>query len=128
MATAKKTYNATIDYKKLKLEEMKAYIEEFHNDEESKKAFLEAAYEKVSKITYETVMENGEPKKIKCKDGKERPQKKRRDKGGRKEKRFSYFKAKSYFYKTYKDEIDFLNAPTGVKRVSEARELFADWE
>ena len=120
------------DFKKLTAEDMAKYIEEYHNDTESKKKFKEAAFEtKIEKVAVTVYEADGKPKYYIDKTGKTRVKKKMIDANtGKKKEKFNLLKAKKYFYATYKDEINFENAPkskTENKKQTEAEKLFGNW-
>lgn len=120
------------DFNKLTAKDMAEYIEKYHDDTESKKAFKEAAYETKTEKTAVTVYEaDGKPKVYIDKSGKTRVKKKMIDANtGKKTTKFNLLKAKRYFYDTYKAEIDFENPPKtkkAEKKQTEADTLFGNW-
>lgn len=102
-----------MDYKTLTLKEMLDYVKANHNDAKSLKAFAAAAVKDHKEQFYVDVKdENGNPVTYTDKNGKTKVKKKRQDKeGGKVTKVKSVLDAKKYFYETYKDEIEFTNAP-----------------
>jgi hypothetical protein len=120
------------DFNHLTAKDMAEYIEKNHNDEASKKAFKEKAFETKTEKTAVTVYEaDGKPKVYVDKNGKTRVKKKMIDANtGKKTVKFNLLKAKRYFYDTYKDEIDFENPPKAKKsekKKTEADTLFGNW-
>ena len=120
------------DFKRLTAQDMAKYIEENHNDAESKKNFKEAAFEtKIEKVAVTVYEADGKPKYYIDKTGKTRVKKKMIDANtGKKKEKFNLLKAKKYFFETYKDEIEFENAPKESKkekRQTEADKLFGNW-
>ena len=107
--------NKKLDYKKLTIPQMMDYIKEFHNDKASKAAFAAVAIkEQKEQKTIDVLDEDGNPITYTDDKGKVRNKKKRVDKeNGKMVKVKDTFGAKAYFYKTYKDEIEFENAPKG---------------
>ena len=107
--------NKKLDYKKLTIPQMMDYIKEFHNDKASKAAFAAVAIkEQKEQKTIDVLDDNGNPVTYTDDKGKVRNKKKRVDKeNGKMVKVKDTFGAKAYFYKTYKDEIEFENAPKG---------------
>ena len=107
--------NKKLDYKKLTIAQMMDYIKEFHNDKASKAAFAAVAIkEQKEQKTVDVLDESGNPVTYTDDKGKVRTKKKRVDKeDGKMVKVKDTFGAKAYFYKTYKDEIEFENAPKG---------------
>jgi len=107
--------NKKLDYKKLTIPQMMDYIKEFHNDKASKAAFAAVAIkEQKEQKTIDVLDDNGNPVTYTDDKGKVRTKKKRVDKeNGKMVKVKDTFGAKAYFYKTYKDEIEFENAPKG---------------
>lgn len=102
-----------LDYKTLTLQQMVDYIEENHNDAKSKKAFASVAIrEQKEQITRNVLDEKGNPIPYTDKKGKQKFKKERVDKpDGKMVKVKDVFGAKRYFFDTYKDEIEFENAP-----------------
>lgn len=102
-----------LDYKKLTIPQMMDYIKTYHNDKDSKAAFAAVAIkEQKEQKTVDVLDENGNPVTYTDDKGKVRTRKQRVDKeDGKMVKVKDTFGAKSYFYKTYKNEIDFDNAP-----------------
>lgn len=120
------------DFNHLTAKDMKDFIEKYHNDEESKKAFKSAAFETVTEKKAVTVYEaDGKPKVYIDKSGKTRVKKKMIDANtGKKTVKFNLLKAKRYFYDTYKAEIDFENPPKTKKtekKQTEIEVLFGEW-
>lgn len=119
------------DYAKLSAKQMAEFITTYHDDEESKKAFKNAAYvETVEKIAVDVYGKDGKVKLYVDKNGKTKIKKKMIDKpNGEKTTKFNLLKAKKYFYEKYKDEISFSNLPktaTNDKK-NVADDLFANW-
>lgn len=106
-----------LDYKTLTLQQMVDYIEENHNTKAAKSAFAAAAVKDHKEQIYIDVKdENGNPVTYTDKSGKVKVKKQRVDKpNGKTTKVKSVLDAKKYFYETYKDEIDFTNAPKAKK-------------
>ena len=132
MAETKEVKKPKYDFKRLTAEEMKNYIETYHNDAESKAAFKKVAFEEKVEQTAVTVYEaDGKPKVYVDKNGKTRVKKKMIDvNGGKKVVRFNLLKAKNYFYDTYNKEIDFENLPKGKEKENEKNKmdtLFGEW-
>ena len=132
MAETVKKEKLEMDFNKLTAKMMKAYIEEYHNDDESKKAFKKEAFQEKIERTAVTVYEaDGKPKVYVDKTGKTRVKKKMIDVvGGEKKVKFNLLKAKKYFYATYKNEINFKNAPktkSDENKQTEAEKLFGEW-
>ena len=102
-----------LDYKTLTLKQMMDYIEENHNDAPSKKAFASVAIkEQKEQITVDVLDEDGKPVTYTDKKGAVKTKKQRVDKpDGKLVKTKDVFGAKRYFYDTYKNEIEFENAP-----------------
>lgn len=102
-----------LDYKTLTLKQMMDYIEANHNDAPSKKAFASVAIkEQKEQITVDVLDEEGNPVTYTDKKGNVKTKKKRVDKpDGKMVKVKDVFGAKNYFFTTYKDEIEFENAP-----------------
>lgn len=102
-----------LDYKKLTIAQMMDYIKENHNDKASKAAFAAVAIkEQKEQKTVDVLDEDGNPVTYVDKSGKVKVKKQRVDKeDGKMVKVKDTFAAKAYFYKTYKDEIEFENAP-----------------
>ncbi len=102
-----------LDYKTLTLKQMMDYIEEKHNDAPSKKAFASVAIkEQKEQMTVDVLDDDGKPITYTDKKGKVKNKKQRIDKpNGKMVKVKDVFGAKAYFYNTYKDEIEFENAP-----------------
>ncbi len=105
----------TLDYKKLTIPQMMDYIKEYHNDKASKAAFAAVAIkEQKEQKTVDALDEEGNPITYTDDKGRVRKRKKRIDKeNGKMIKVKDTFGAKAFFYKTYKDEIEFENAPKG---------------
>lgn len=116
-----------MDYKKLTLEEMMTYIKTYHNDDESKKAFAAVAIkEQKEQKVVDAVDEEGNVITYINKKGEEKRKKQRVDKeDGKMIKAKDIFSAKSYFYKTYKSEIEFENAPKEKMEDSVMEELLS---
>ena len=102
-----------LDYKTLTLQQMVDYIEEYHNDAPSKKAFASVAVkEQKEQITVDVLDEDGNPITYEDKKGRIKNKKQRIEKpDGKMVKVKDVFGAKAYFYNTYKGEIEFENAP-----------------
>lgn len=102
-----------LDYKKLTIPQMMDYIKTYHNDKDSKAAFAAVAIkEQKEQKTVDVLDEAGNAVTYTDKNGKVKVKKQRVDKeDGKTLKVKDTFGAKIYFYKTYKDEIDFENAP-----------------
>lgn len=102
-----------LDYKKLTIPQMMDYIKTYHNDKDSKAAFAAVAVkEQKEQKTVDVLDADGNPVKYVDKAGKEKVKKQRVDKeDGKIIKVKDTFAAKTYFFKTYKDEIEFENAP-----------------
>lgn len=116
-----------LDYKKLTMDEMMNYIKENHNDTTSKKAFAAAAVKDHKEQCYTTVLDaNGQPVMVEDKNGNLKPKKQRVDKAnGKTVKVKSVLDAKKYFYETYKNEIDFVNAPKTKAEDAQLSELLS---
>lgn len=132
MAETTKKEKIEMDFNKLTAKMMKEYIEEHHDNTESKKAFRKAAFVEKTEKTAVTVYEaDGKPKVYVDKNGKTRVKKKMIDvAGGEKKEKFNLLKAKKYFYNEYKDEINFINPPKESKKdkkQTEADKLFGNW-
>ena len=119
---------AKLDYKKLTMKEMMDFIKTYHNDAESKAAFAKAAVkEQKEQKTVDVLDENGNPVKYVDKSGKEKTKKQRVDKeDGKVVKVKDTFGAKAYFFKTYKEEIDFENAPK-IKEADNLMDELLSW-
>lgn len=117
-----------MDYKKLKMEDMIQWIEENHNDKKSKAAFKAVAVQQsVESKLVKALDDEGNPIKYINKAGKEVYKMKRVEKkDGKAIERPMTLSAKAYFYETYKDEIDFINAPQ-KKQKSTVLDMLADW-
>lgn len=117
-----------LDYKKLTLKEMVDYIEANHNDKASKSAFAAAAIKEHKEQCYVNVVdENGNPTTYTDKNGNTKVKKQRVDKpNGKVTKVKSVLDAKKYFYDTYKDEIEFTNAPK-AKAADELMDKLLSW-
>jgi len=104
-----------LDYKKLTIAQMMDYIKTYHNDKDSKSAFAAVAIkEQKEQKTIDVLDDEGNPVTYTDDKGKVRNKKKRVDKeNGKMVKVKDTFGAKAYFYRTYKDEIEFENAPKG---------------
>lgn len=102
-----------MDYKTLTMKAMMDYIKANHNDAASKAAFAAAAVKEHKEQCYVNVVdEAGNPTYYTDKSGKTKVKKQRVDKpNGKTTKVKSVLDAKIYFYDTYKDEIEFTNAP-----------------
>lgn len=102
-----------LDYKKLTIAQMMDYIKTYHNDKDSKAAFAAVAVkEQKEQKTVDVLDADGNPVTYEDKSGKVKVKKQRVDKeDGKMVKVKDTFAAKSYFYKTYKSEIEFENAP-----------------
>lgn len=102
-----------LDYKKLTVPQMMDYIKTYHNDSDSKAAFAAVAIkEQKEQKTIDVLDEDGNPVTYVDGKGTTRVRKQRVDKeDGKMIKVKDTFAAKSYFYKTYKNEIEFENAP-----------------
>ena len=102
-----------LDYKKLTIPQMVDYIKTYHNDADSKAAFKAVAIkEQKEQKTVDVLDEAGNPITYTDKNGKVKTKKQRIDKeDGKMVMVKDTFAAKSYFYKTYKNEIEFENAP-----------------
>ena len=94
---------------------MMDYIKENHNEKASKAAFAAVAIKEQKEQKLVNVLdENGNPVTYTDSKGRVITKKKRVDKeNGKLVKVKDTFAAKSYFYNTYKDEIEFINAPKG---------------
>lgn len=106
-----------MNYRKLTMKQMVDYIEEHHSDKESKAAFAAAAIKEHKEQMYVDVLDaDGNPVKYVDKNGKVKVKKRRVEKpDGKSSKVKSVLDAKRYFYETYKDEIEFENAPKAKK-------------
>lgn len=104
-----------MNYKKLTIAQMMDYIKANHNDADSKAAFAAVAIkEQKEQKTVDVLDADGNKVTYVDKAGKTKVKKQRIDKeDGKMIKVKDTFAAKNYFYKTYKDEIDFENAPKG---------------
>lgn len=124
----KKKEQITLDYKTLSMQDMVDYISEYHNDKESKDAFKKVALkQQVKQTTIPATDENGNIITYIDKKGRTRKKLKRVDvKDGKVTTVISIFDAKSYFYETYKDEIEFTNAPKHEKKV-DMKALLLNW-
>ena len=102
-----------LDYKTLTLQQMVDFLEQYHNEAPSKKAFASVAVkEQKEQITIDALDEDGKPITYTDKKGNVKTKKKRVDKpDGKMVKVKDVFGAKNYFYNTYKGEIEFENAP-----------------
>lgn len=118
----------TLDYKKLTMAQMMDYIKTYHNDKDSKAAFAAAAIkEQKEQKTVDVLDENGNPVFFTNKKGKEQKKTQRVDKeDGKMIKVKDTFGAKAYFFKAYKDEIDFENAPK-VKEADGLMDELLSW-
>ena len=116
-----------LDYKKLTIPQMMDYIKTYHNDKDSKAAFAAVAIkEQKEQKTIDALDENGNPITYTDEKGKVRTKKKRIDKeDGKMIKVKDTFGAKAYFFKTYKDEIEFENAPKGKSEDNVMDELLS---
>lgn len=117
----------TLDYKHLKAEQMKTFIEENHP--EDKKEFKATAFVMCKPITMVGIFEEGKPKMYVDKNGKLRQKRKAMETSGAETLQFKLLIAKQWFYEKYKEEINFTNVP--VKKSAEkkptATDMFADW-
>ena len=102
-----------MNYKKLTIAQMMDYIKENHNDADSKAAFAAVAIkEQKEQKTIDVLDADGNKVTYVDKAGKTKVKKQRVDKeNGKMIKVKDTFGAKQYFYKTYRNEIDFENAP-----------------
>ena len=112
---------ATMDYKKITIEDMVNYIKESDNTPEAK-AFIKGFYEeKPAKTkTVNKLDAEGKPITYIGKDGKLKIKKERVAVGKATKPVYNVLKAKKGFYERYKDKIDFTNAP--VKAKADAKE------
>lgn len=117
-----------LDYKKLTMAQMMDYIKTYHNDAESKAAFKAAAVaEQKEQKTIDVLDEAGNPVYFTNKKGQQQKKKQRVDKpDGKMVKVKDTFGAKAYFFKAYKDEIDFDNAPK-VKEADGLMDELLSW-
>ena len=117
-----------LDYKKLTLKQMVEYIEENHNDKASKAAFKAAAIKDHKEQMYVDVLDaDGNKVTYEDKNGKTKVKKQRIEKpNGKVSKVKSVLDAKIYFYKTYKDEIEFENAPK-AKEADDLMDKLLSW-
>ena len=117
-----------LDYKKLTMAQMMDYIKTYHNDKDSKAAFAAAAIkEQKEQKTIDALDDEGKPIYFTNKKGKEQKKKIRVDKeDGKMVKVKDTFGAKTYFFKAYKDEIDFENAPK-IKEADGIMEELLSW-
>lgn len=117
-----------MNYKTLTIPQMMDYIKANHNTKAAKSAFAAAAIkEQKEQVTVDVLDEDGNPVKYVDKSGKEKTKKKRVDKkGGKMVKVKDTFAAKQYFYSTYKDEIEFENAPK-AKATDKVMEELLTW-
>lgn len=117
----------TMDYKKLTMNEMIEWIAQNHNDKKSKAAFKAKAIDVIPQTQLVTVLdESGNPIMITDKKGRQVAKKKRIPiEGGEKIEKVNTLAAKAYFYETYKEEINFINAPTKAK--TSIKDLLANW-
>lgn len=116
-----------LDYKTLTMKQMTDYIKEKHNTKASKAAFAAAAVKEHKEECYVDVLdEDGNKIWYTDKNGKDKIRKKRVVKAdGKVVKTKSVLDAKKYFYETYKDEIDFKNAPKEKKVDKDLEELLS---
>lgn len=119
----------TMNYRKVKAEDMKKYIEEKHP--EDKKAFKEVAYVSRKPVAYvQKVDAQGNPiYKISKKTGKKYIVREAVAVSGEEKKSFNLLKAKQWFYEKYNTEIDFENVPMKKDTVKTRKtdDLFKDW-
>lgn len=116
-----------MDYKKLTIPQMVDFIKTYHNDPDSKAQFKKVAVkEQKEQKVVDVLDENGNPITYTDKNGKVKNKKQRVDKpDGKMVVVKDTFAAKSYFYKTYKNEIEFDNAPKDKAGDSVMEELLS---
>lgn len=117
-----------MDYRKIKAEDMKKFIEENH--EADKKEFKAEAFTLRKPSVFVGVVDGeGKPVMYVDKNGKMKQKRKAKETSGEAKLVFNLLKAKQWFYERYKTEIEFKNAP--VKKVKEEKPsvsvMFADW-
>ena len=119
----------TMDFRKIKAEDMKKFIEENHA--EDKKAFKEVAYVSRKPVAYvQKVDAQGNPiYKISKKTGKKYIVREAVAVSGEETKSFNLLRAKQWFYEKYNTEIDFENVPMKKDTVKTRKtdDLFKDW-
>ena len=119
----------SMNYRKIKAEDMKKFIEENH--EEDKKAFKEVAFVSRKPVAYvQKVDAQGNPiYKISKKTGKKYIVREAVNVSGEEKKSFNLLKAKQWFYEKYKNEIDFENVPMKKDKVATKKtdDMFKDW-
>ena len=113
-----------LDYKKITIDDMVDYIVKYDPTKEAVdfiKSFYEEKPAKVERVG--AVNEKGEPIMIKNKKGEMVQKKVERAIGEEKKQVYNILKAKSDFYKRYKNDIEFLNAPKEKKTDSISKAL-----
>lgn len=118
----------TMDFRKIKAEDMKKFIEENHA--EDKKAFKENAFVmKKPSVMVGVVDGEGKPVMYVDKFGKMKQKRKAKETSGEAKATFNLLKAKMWFFEKYNGEIVFLNPPIKKEKADKkaVADMFAEW-